>query len=144
MKNFNNFKRGNKFGGGGFKGRSEGGRPNHEMFTATCASCNKSCEVPFRPNGMKPVYCNDCFSKNGGPAKSDGFQKKPFGQKSFGDRPRFDAPRQAPQDTKKFDELAQQLESVNAKLEKIIAIAEAMTVKKEKAPAKKAAAKKSK
>ncbi len=34
-----------------------------EMFTATCSSCHKSCEVPFRPNGEKPVYCSACFGK---------------------------------------------------------------------------------
>ena len=32
-----------------------------ERFQATCASCHAKCEVPFRPNGKKPVYCRDCF-----------------------------------------------------------------------------------
>ena len=32
-----------------------------ERFQATCASCHAACEVPFRPNGKKPVYCRDCF-----------------------------------------------------------------------------------
>lgn len=45
-------------GGGGFGG----GRPK-EMFKATCASCQKECEVPFKPSGGRPVYCRDCFSK---------------------------------------------------------------------------------
>lgn len=44
-------------GGGGF-----GGRPR-EMFKATCASCQKECEVPFKPSGDRPVYCKECFSK---------------------------------------------------------------------------------
>jgi CxxC-x17-CxxC domain-containing protein len=44
------------------RGGDRGGdRGDREMFTATCANCNKSCEVPFRPNGQKPVYCKDCF-----------------------------------------------------------------------------------
>ena len=56
------------FGGGrpSFGGRSkfsrndrEGG--DREMFRATCATCQKSCEVPFRPTGEKPVYCSNCF-----------------------------------------------------------------------------------
>lgn len=44
------------FGGGGR--RSSGPR---EMFSATCAACGRSCEVPFQPSGEKPVYCSDCF-----------------------------------------------------------------------------------
>ena len=41
-----------------FGPRSEG--PT-EMHQATCNECHKKCEVPFRPNGKKPVYCRDCF-----------------------------------------------------------------------------------
>ncbi|MEZ4195240.1 MAG: CxxC-x17-CxxC domain-containing protein [Candidatus Paceibacterota bacterium] len=33
------------------------------MFSATCSHCNQSCEVPFRPNGDKPVYCSACFGQ---------------------------------------------------------------------------------
>ena len=35
------------------------------MHKAVCDSCGDSCEVPFRPSGDKPVYCNQCFSKGG-------------------------------------------------------------------------------
>lgn len=31
------------------------------MFQAVCAECGKSCEVPFKPTGSKPVLCRDCF-----------------------------------------------------------------------------------
>jgi CxxC-x17-CxxC domain-containing protein len=46
-------------------GRSNfgGSRPQREMFTATCASCGIETEVPFKPNGLKPVYCRDCFQR---------------------------------------------------------------------------------
>jgi CxxC-x17-CxxC domain-containing protein len=37
-------------------------RGRREMFCATCASCGREAQVPFRPNGMKPVYCSDCFT----------------------------------------------------------------------------------
>jgi len=42
-------------------------RPPRENFTATCARCGGPAEVPFRPTGDKPVYCNSCFQdkKNG-------------------------------------------------------------------------------
>lgn len=32
-----------------------------ERFQATCNECKKVCEVPFRPNGKKPVYCSNCY-----------------------------------------------------------------------------------
>lgn len=31
------------------------------MHSAICAECGERCEVPFRPSGEKPVYCNNCF-----------------------------------------------------------------------------------
>ena len=49
-------------GGGGFGGGGFGGGPR-EMHKATCAECNKECEVPFKPSGDRPVYCKECFSK---------------------------------------------------------------------------------
>jgi CxxC-x17-CxxC domain-containing protein len=33
------------------------------MHSATCAECGARCEVPFKPNGEKPVYCNNCFKR---------------------------------------------------------------------------------
>ncbi len=44
--------------------RTGGSRPQREMHTAVCAACGVETEVPFRPNGDRPVYCRDCFSKN--------------------------------------------------------------------------------
>lgn len=49
-------------GGGGGSYSSGGGRPQREMFQATCSSCGKVAEVPFQPRGDKPVYCRDCFA----------------------------------------------------------------------------------
>ncbi len=39
--------------------RSEG-RPRQE-FKAVCSDCNKETTLPFKPTGVKPVYCRDCF-----------------------------------------------------------------------------------
>jgi CxxC-x17-CxxC domain-containing protein len=36
-------------------------RRPREMFEAVCADCGKTASVPFRPSGVKPVYCSDCF-----------------------------------------------------------------------------------
>jgi CxxC-x17-CxxC domain-containing protein len=32
-----------------------------QMYQATCADCKKDCEVPFKPTGDRPVYCQECF-----------------------------------------------------------------------------------
>jgi len=77
MRDFNS---GKKFGNRGFGG-GEGGRPS--MHQATCSDCGAPCEVPFRPTPGKPVYCNNCFKKEGGESR---FEKRDFGRKSFGDR----------------------------------------------------------
>src|SRR5439155_1357650 len=37
-------------------------RGSREMFSATCASCGREAQVPFRPSGARPVYCSDCFT----------------------------------------------------------------------------------
>ena len=51
-------------GGGAYGARDRGPR---EMFTATCSSCGRDAQVPFRPTSGKPVYCSDCFrSQRGG------------------------------------------------------------------------------
>ena len=47
-------------GGGPRFQEQRGGRL---MFRATCADCKKECELPFRPSGDRPVYCQECFSR---------------------------------------------------------------------------------
>lgn len=73
-----NFQGGDR-GRGGFRGGHGGGKPNFQnrnwsdkggrdgaMFKATCAQCQKECEVPFRPTGDRPVYCSECFGSQRG------------------------------------------------------------------------------
>jgi CxxC-x17-CxxC domain-containing protein len=55
------------YGGGGGGGGGGYDRGPREMFSATCSSCGKEAQVPFRPTSGKPVYCSDCFrSQRGG------------------------------------------------------------------------------
>jgi len=42
---------------------SYGGGSARQMFSAVCAQCGKTAEVPFEPRGDRPVYCRDCFSQ---------------------------------------------------------------------------------
>ncbi|OGD30026.1 hypothetical protein A2833_02895 [Candidatus Azambacteria bacterium RIFCSPHIGHO2_01_FULL_44_55] len=41
---------------------------NTKAFEAFCATCKKGIEVPFKPDGVRPVYCKDCFTKARTPA----------------------------------------------------------------------------
>ena len=38
-------------------------RGDREMFDVTCDQCGAATQVPFKPNGAKPVYCRDCFRR---------------------------------------------------------------------------------
>jgi len=60
------FNKGKRFGGGGrsFGGDRDGG--GRGTFKAVCSDCGRECELPFKPTGDRPVFCNDCFKKQGG------------------------------------------------------------------------------
>ena len=40
------------------------------MHDVVCDKCKKPCQVPFKPSSDKPVYCNDCFKKDGNSGRS--------------------------------------------------------------------------
>lgn len=127
-----NFKRGSSFGGkktsgrhaknaqygfgSGAGGRSggrsgRGGFERAELHQATCSQCGKPCEVPFKPNGKRPVFCRDCFKKNDAPA----YGKPSYSKSSYG--------RPSPYKTsapKKEADYSAALEEINAKLNKIL------------------------
>ncbi len=50
-----------------FRERDSGSfeRRRPEMHEITCDNCGKQCEVPFKPTSSKPVFCRDCFRKDG-------------------------------------------------------------------------------
>lgn len=47
-----------------------GGAPERQMHDAVCASCGKDCQIPFLPRDGRPVYCSDCFEKNGNESRA--------------------------------------------------------------------------
>lgn len=116
----------NKKGSGDWKGSKGGGykpggarkfndrdgeRP--EFHSATCNKCRKECEVPFKPNGKKPVYCKDCFSQ-----QEDGGR---FERKSFdGPRPYAKPAYRSTPRVAQNDDVAQQLKMLNAKMDAIL------------------------
>ena len=60
-------------------GSYTGGGGAREMFSATCSSCGNACQVPFQPNGSKPVYCSDCFKGQGGGGSRSGGGRSSYG-----------------------------------------------------------------
>ena len=112
-----NFKKGGHFGAGNkshssfakpfkpFARHGDASRPA-EMHSAKCAHCGKICEVPFRPNGKKPVFCKDCFV----PEKGDATPRTPY-------RSQHIEPR--------GDDLKSQIEMLNTKIEKLMRMVEA-------------------
>lgn len=137
------FNKGGYKGAGGYKGKpsfggaraggfSRGGdreeRP--ELHSATCNQCGKSCEVPFKPNGKKPIYCRDCFRKEEGHASAPRYGGSNSDRPSF-DRPSYDRPSYDRQDASEkpayrstprvgSDEVAKQLKELNAKMDRIL------------------------
>lgn len=59
-----------------FESKREG-RP--EMFKAICADCGKPCEIPFKPNNSRPVFCSACFSEHSG----EGSERSDFKRKEM-------------------------------------------------------------
>ncbi len=110
---------------GGFGGGRDGAPM--ELHPATCNECGDRCEVPFKPNGRKPVLCGKCFKKDVPPyAGASGkppyvskpWDKKPeraWGNKS--ERATWDEKR-AP--NRELDEVKQQLRVVNDKLDALL------------------------
>ena len=128
---------------GGFGGRSDGLKTMHQ---ATCSTCGKDCQVPFRPTGDKPVYCRDCFNKQGGD-RGERRDERPDMRRDFTPtqmRVTQSVPIASGENNN--SELKKQLENVNVKLERLISAVQALTpmlaalkpIPAEKAPAKKA------
>lgn len=95
--------------------RGSDGRPGGKVFMhdAVCASCSQNCQVPFKPNGRKPVLCTNCFGKTNDRG-GDRFSSRP-------ERPSFDRPSYSERPSSGGDHSAQ-LKAIDAKLDKILEI----------------------
>ncbi len=110
---------GNK--GGGFGG----GFAQKELFDAQCNSCKERCQVPFKPNGMKPVYCSKCFTKDESPSRDYG-SRDGSGSSTYGNRsdfkPRHDRPSFTPEaPNRQIEQLSKQIEMMNSTLQNLVA-----------------------
>ena len=48
----NNSRGGRRYNGGDFA---------KKLHDTTCSDCGDKCQVPFKPNSGKPIFCSDCF-----------------------------------------------------------------------------------
>ena len=82
-------------------------RPRFEekrLFQAVCSKCGNNCEVPFRPMEGKPVFCNNCFSKDGNTNRNSS----------------KDSSTNRSSEVKNHDNYKFQFDMLNSKLDKII------------------------
>ena len=116
-----------------------------EMFSATCASCGKTCEVPFRPSAGRPVFCKDCFD-----GQREGGGREHRDERPRFDKPRFDAPRHFEKHSAttftvpagkptatdpRIDEVKRSVDALNKKLDAVMGMIEGLALgKTEKAP----------
>lgn len=110
MADYKNFKR-----PGNFRPRPQGASMGpRDLFDAQCNKCGERCQVPFRPNGKKPVYCANCFTKDD--QRSE--RPRPFA-KDFAPRPSF---RSGGTDSSiaEIQDLKRQIVTMNVTLEKLV------------------------
>ena len=120
-------------GGGRYRGGDSHRRESgpREMHKAVCDACGRSCEVPFKPSGDKPIYCSNCFEEkdSGGSRRPDRNSSRRSGG---GERDRT------------TQQLLDQVRLLNTKLDRILNVIESGVGKKKvakKAEVKKAAKK---
>lgn len=128
MNNYN--KGGFKGNGGGYKGGFKGGniggnrgdRGPVTMHSAICSSCGKSCEVPFRPTGEKPVYCRDCFAGRSAMGGDRSQRKDP---RTFSTNQTVNSS----QSNAGNSEMKKQLDAMNVKLDKLMSLVQEVVLK---------------
>lgn len=96
----------------------------NQIYKTICDTCHQACEVPFKPNGLKPVFCDACFKHTKDTGPGEYVRRK--------DKTIYDAPDNfvqpinpltssyAPSAEVKMAELKRELASANAKLDKLI------------------------
>jgi CxxC-x17-CxxC domain-containing protein len=94
-----------------------------QKFDAICSNCGKRCQVPFRPDGEKPVYCKDCFDM---PRKAMTGKKKfsTNASASFSSSVKLGpvAPAASVAGGKSIADLTRQIAAMNAKIDTMLKI----------------------
>ena len=115
---FNKNRSGKQFGGGrGATWKRDDDRGARQtLHPAVCSKCNESCEVPFKPNGKKPIFCRDCFRKEeGGGAPASRYGSPRFERSTTFDKPAYHSTPRVDN-----DEVTRQLKELNEKMDRIL------------------------
>ncbi len=94
----------------GVKGAFGHRRSNNssDLHDAVCSGCGDNCQVPFKPNGKKPVFCTNCFKRD------DAGSAKHF------DRPVVGAQRSAGQSNMNLGQIEARLSAIEEKIDALI------------------------
>lgn len=124
---------------GGNRGGQSGDRGNKDvqLFKATCTTCGQACEVPFRPDGIKPVLCRDCFARKNASPNNDGDRDRgnftPSQSVSSYTKPNFETGRLTTpagiNHEADFLALKKQLSTLEVKMDKILEQVKALDIK---------------
>ena len=107
-------------GGRDDRGGDRGAR-EMQLFPATCTTCGKSCEVPFRPDGTKPVLCRDCFAtKNASPERLFGRDDRNDRRPDTHSERTYDAPRASAAPSVDIAPLTRQVSALEAKISQLV------------------------
>lgn len=105
------------------------------MHRAVCSSCHQHCEVPFKPDSNKPVFCDACFAAARVTSTNDYVKRKDKmifdkedSSKDFVSTVNSTA-QLSPSDAK-FAELKREISSANAKLDKLVDLMSKLSPKK--------------
>jgi CxxC-x17-CxxC domain-containing protein len=125
------YRGGNRSGGGygrdSYGGNSGGGyrdRADRPLVEAVCDSCGRQCQLPFKPTGDKPVYCNDCFkkiNKANGDIYGNGERRRDFDNQSPYHpvkRGKYDKVEAA--GSEDYKKLLEEVESIHERLDEVV------------------------
>jgi CxxC-x17-CxxC domain-containing protein len=108
------------------RGGDRGGR-EMQLFQATCTTCGKSCEVPFRPDGTKPVLCRDCFAqKNASPERTFGRDDRSERRPDSRPERSFDTVRPSAAPAVDIAPLTRQISSLESKVSQLLEMVTAL------------------
>lgn len=136
------------FGGASRRPQARAFGEQTETFKTSCSKCHAACEVPFRPNGKKPVFCKNCFVRDDARPTGNSYEKRSYNS----ERP---APQPMQQEDPRIGAMQKELGVIHTKLDTLMKSLEGsaydsiLTASKERAekpkkaaPAKKVAKKK--
>ncbi len=113
-------------GGGKPKYEDRGARQSQVLHKATCTQCGKACEVPFRPDGSKPVLCGACFTDR----NDSSFRSQSSNRSDYKPNRSYGAGNAAPRPERSNAELMQitkRLTMLEAKVSQLINMVSAMS-----------------